>query len=108
MNLIRALWRGNIPLAKTYWLYGFLVLLLLNLPLIIIETYPPNPSTLATVLVGANTLIILIYCVFILVAVWRSASNYTGYKYWAGLAKFWVIMVLLRTAADIGKALTGK
>lgn len=96
MDVVRALWHGDIPLAKTYWLYGFLGNFLLSIPLIILGEYPLPPSSLSTAFVVTYTLFTFVYGLLMCVAIWRSASKYTGYYAWAGLAKLAVILGVVR------------
>jgi hypothetical protein len=92
-----SIWRGEEPLATTYWLYGVVV-------------YGLMIGVVGTVLavgIGSPPLF-LVYLllrfaatIFIIVAIWRSAGNYTGQKIWAILAR--VICIL--SAAHLVKVL---
>jgi hypothetical protein len=94
MDLIKALWRGDLSLAKTFWLFGCCVNLLLNLAFGYLIVF--NPEVILTppgfvtfwVLFGVQ----LVYFPFIYVSIWRSANKYQGPQVWAILAKFMVIV----------------
>ena len=106
MDFIRALWRGEVALIKTYWIYGTLgMLLLFGIPSIIFEEsgfYETEDPTLLIVVL-AHALFAVVYTIFISVAIWRSATNYMGSAWWAGLAKVAVVIGVLRFIAEIVK-----
>ena len=76
---------GEYGLARTYWLYGVVVGLIYRILLLI-------PS-LAVMLI--LTLAYLVYCVPLLMGIWRAADGYNGPKVWAVLARIVVIISLL-------------
>ena len=102
-NIVKALWRGHVPLWKTYWLFGVLVnsaiLIIIGLIITCCSDY-----VLSTNIKLFWTTIIMAYAIwyppFILIAVWRSANNYKGNKRWAGLAKIAVIFSVIRVTYD--------
>lgn len=104
MDLIKALWRGDIPLIKTYWVYACLGLLLLKIPLIIVEEFPLPPSALADAFLFLYTVFAFLYWAFMSVALWRSSSKYGGSFWWAGLARLFVVLGVLKTLVEVGKA----
>ena len=104
ISLARSLWRGEMPLIVTYWLYGVLGSVLLNVPLIVAEEYSVD-SPAGTLAVFGYSLIVLAYSVFVAVAIWRAATRHEGSRLWAGLAKVVVILGLARFVVEIAKAL---
>ncbi len=96
MTQIAALWRGQVSLAKTGWLYGLVGLLLLAVPLTLITSLGLGPSMREVLL--ALSVAILLYAVFIAVAVWRAAGHYKGKFAWRLLAKGSVLFVGLQVA----------
>ncbi|MFQ5971161.1 MAG: hypothetical protein ACE5Q3_02450 [Alphaproteobacteria bacterium] len=107
--MIGALWRGEIGLARTFWLYGWFGAFLLKLPSFLLElTYPWFRIMTAAETPGFGMLQIYVisswipfgWILFMLVPIWRSASNYQGPLRWAVLAKVSVglsaLLVLLR------------
>ncbi len=99
MTQVAALWRGQVPLAKTGWLYGLIGLLVLIVPLILISSLGlgPPPRELILALSAAT----LLYATFIAVAIWRAAGNYQGRPAWRLLAKGSVLFVVLQVAAGL-------
>ena len=93
MDLIKGLWRGNVPLSRTFWLFGFGVNLLLTIALL----YLTLQTDLLTTKIGAIFYLLLllffvIYGPFILIGIWRSASQYQGFQRYAIAAKIMVII----------------
>ena len=94
MDHIRALWKGEIPLARTYWLYFVVIGTLLELPLRI------YPSRAAYYLPGLSIYAPLFfpYFPFIFVALWRAAVKYRGPIVWSLLARGAVVWSTLSIA----------
>lgn len=102
MELIRDLWRGDIPLVKTYWLFGVVPGIIFNLTFTYIhyrgEIFASGSGAL---FVLGFFPVYLIYSGFICMAIWRSANKYQGMKRYAILAKASVIfgvMALIKAA----------
>ena len=92
----RALWAGEVPLARAFWGYavaGGLALNLATTALSLALFAAAAPTVLAVV---AHALP-LPYNAFVFVAVWRSAGRYGGERRWADLARVaivpWTILV---------------
>ncbi len=100
MARVTALWRGEVPLARTGWLYGLLGLLLLVAPLMLLAGL--SPAAAARPLVLALSAATLLYAAFIAVAIWRSAGNYSGALAWRLLAKGSVLFVALQVVVGLG------
>ncbi len=96
MTQMTALWRGEVPLAKTGWLYGLLGLLLLVTPLTLLSGF--GLVSAAKPLLLALSAATLLYAPFIAVAIWRSAGNYPGKFACRLLAKGSVLLVVLQVA----------
>ena len=99
MTQVAALWRGQVPLARTGWFYGLAGLLLLIVPLTLIAGLGLGPSTRELIL--ALSVATLLYAAFIAVAVWRAAGNYQGRLAWRLLAKGSVLFVGLQVAVGL-------
>ncbi len=99
MTQVTALWRGEVPLAKTGWLYGLLGLLL-AIPITLLSGL--GLVSAARPLLLTLSAAILLYAPFIAVAVWRSAGNYRGKFAWRLLAKGSVLFVALQIAVGLG------
>jgi hypothetical protein len=96
MNLIKKLWRGEIPLWQTFWLYGVLF------PIVVLILYPIPLKILVhfifiyMVYIFAFFIVMgLLYPVVIFVAIWRSAGKYEGRKIWMWLLKILVVVMII-------------
>jgi hypothetical protein len=80
-NFVARLWRGDVSLAKTYWIFGVLVGVALRLlsPAVTYEVMSHarlmSAFDIRALLYGWAA-IVIIYSVFILIAIWRSANKY--------------------------------
>jgi hypothetical protein len=82
------LWRGELALGITFWLFGFGGGLFLGLPLfaaILALTDVPD-ETSALIFVAALGFF-LVYLIWVSVGIWRSASRYQGDSIWIVCAK---------------------
>ena len=75
-----SLWRGEVPLAQTYWIWNVIENVLFSMFLYLALEIRPVVAFLLYALQVA-------YAVFISVALWRSANRYTGRPLWATLAR---------------------
>ena len=110
MELIKQLWRGEIPLVRAYWLFGFVGGFLLRMvPLV----WALSEQTTPIVVYGLYTGIAVIYSFVVLIGVWRSATKYhdecrmqvSPHKkkksFWAILAKIGIIVLCLNTVLGV-------
>ncbi len=87
--------QGRYGLAKTYWGFGFGIGLILYI--ISIAVGSAGSPTLAIIwILGLYT-----YTVIVWIAIWRSASRYSGPIIWSGLAKFAVILGILAAVGQL-------
>ena len=87
MRLIINLWAGDVPLVRTFWIFGvFVVVVFVYVPPIfyLSGSLPTIPAIRA--LSAAHFWISLIYVFFVIVAIWRSAIKYEGSKIWSFMA----------------------
>ena len=121
-NYLVQLWRGQVALAVTFWLWGVGV----NVLLTVFFAYGVRPGRIVGLLdrayvvfgVGVNALLTLfftyavtpgriagllylVYYLFMVVAIWRSSERYRGPKVWGALARISVILGVIRTAFAI-------
>tara|TARA_B110000008_G_C16873383_1_gene525742 strand:+ start:535 stop:888 length:354 start_codon:yes stop_codon:yes gene_type:complete len=82
---IKRLMDGDLSLVKTYWLYGVVGSILMNIVLLI-----PLMAESLPLLYGA-IFVSLAYAFVVLTGIWNSATKHHGYKFWAILAKIIVI-----------------
>lgn len=95
-EMLRKLWRGDLPLWFTFWILGviifgslrFLFYFINQDPLSLIAQYGIYPITLLDAFS-------LIYGFIIWVAIWRSADNYKGSQFLVAGAKLVVILSAL-------------
>lgn len=82
-NIIARLWRGDVSLAQTYWLYGAVGGTSLRL------ISPQVTYTLLSRNLSSDTIVffqygwaafVILYTLFIFVAIWRSANKYAAAK----------------------------
>lgn len=88
--MLKRLWQGEFALARTFWLFGLLGVVLINLIQNGLQAAGAPPWLVLAVfaLNGAWRL-------FLLPAVWRSAHRYRGPMHWRTLARLlWIVVVL--------------
>ncbi len=97
-NFILNLYRGNISLVKTFWIYCFTIVTLLFSWLygIIEETYfniaPPSRSEISVTFIY---ILMTICSFFIFISVWRSSRKYTGRNSWSMMARLYVVFMII-------------
>lgn len=101
MPTVTAIWRGEIPLPKIVWFYGFMGSIVLALPVNLSTVAGAAPSNNVMVFYCA---IIILYTIFVSIAIWKSASRYRGLFVWPLISKLSVAIVL---AAMVGSFLMG-
>ncbi len=99
MKIVMALWRGQVPLARTAWIYGGVLLIALLSPVILVTAF--RSPFIHSPLMIPLCIFALLYAAFIAVAIWRSANNYGGWVAWRALAKGSVVVVCMQTAAHL-------
>ena len=102
MSLAKQLWRGDIPLGTTYWLFGAgpnIVLFATRMYLESDKEFAATPE--GTSIALGLTLFGAAYAVFIGVAIWRSATKYQGQQWLAVLAKVAVVLGWMRLLSDL-------
>ena len=86
--MISRLWRGEIPLWKSFWLFGVGGGTLLGLPIFSTMLALTDVPDEATALVFVSALgFLLLYLTWVFVGIWRAAGRYAGNPTWAILAK---------------------
>ena len=96
-DFISRLTRGDFGLAKTFWLYGFLVSFMLNIMFKIVE-YSSLVEDDWLFIIGIG---IVSWAVVAWTGIWRSASRHEGSPVWAVLAKSSVILGVLISLAQM-------
>jgi hypothetical protein len=92
VGMITQLWRGEIKLWKTFWLFGVGGGLALGLPIfsamLALTDVPPDDT--ASIFLAALGFL-LVYLTWVFVGIWRAANKYQGEKAWVLLAKVAVV-----------------
>lgn len=83
-NFFGKLAHGEFGLARTYWLFGFLPAIGINLLSNFVVTSVAG-LFLLTLVYGA-------YDILVILGVWRAAKKYEGPKLWAYMAKAFMIL----------------
>jgi hypothetical protein len=91
------LWRGQLPLAVTFWLFGVAALAALEGLFVYLGIAHPTGTigvrtALTFLALNAAT---AVYWIFVSVAIWRSAGAYEGPQLWSLLARGLVLVVYL-------------
>ncbi|MBT3905364.1 MAG: hypothetical protein HOB79_17010 [Rhodospirillaceae bacterium] len=105
ITIIRV-WRGELALWKTFWLFGVGGGLLFGLPIfgaLLALTDVPDDHTASIFLFALGFL--FVYLAWIFVGIWRSANKYQGDPAWAVLAKIVVAAESLKTILLISAVL---
>lgn len=84
--------RGDYGLAKTYWLFGVLVGVIVTILCSIIK----SPGMIAIAFLAYTA-----YEIPVIMGIWRSATKYTGTKAWAVLAKVACVLGPLMLVAGL-------
>ncbi len=99
-NFFLRLFRGDVSLPRTYWIYGGVVGAGFGIVQIAIEA---NYVDLISTEGGSLGILAFYwfavgYSLFIFVAIWRSAGKYEGNRSWAALARLMVILGAISVA----------
>lgn len=108
--MIRKMWRGDVRLVITFWVFFVLIPLPIRFFLNVMGWHlqrfgyfdgtsgDPDADT-ALAVYFSFTILMLIYVIFASVAVWRSAKKYKGKRIYADLAKTAMVLSWLLTIA---------
>src|SRR3989454_744696 len=108
-GLVGGLWRGEVPLVRAYWRYGFLLNALFATTAAVLAMLADCPECgrilAAPGLVPLWWLFYLAYFAFIVVAIWRTAERYPGPRRWAWLARAAVMLDVVRFSVQLWSGL---
>lgn len=99
-NYVKRLYRGDIALFTTFWVYGFLIERILGFISFNLSKFYRQELWLI-LLICFISFIEVFYAVFISIAIWRSANKYQGDKKWAEGAKLYIVVVLYMTVSTL-------
>jgi hypothetical protein len=101
-------WHGDLSLAVSFWINGFLLgLVLIAVALVPIIYLERNPQDANLTILALGVLFIvagIILGIWQLVGIWRSASHHVlrgGRKFWSIAAKVVVVLASLRMLIDV-------
>jgi|ETNmetMinimDraft_16_1059900.scaffolds.fasta_scaffold90357_1 hypothetical protein len=103
-GFLKRLFRGEVSLPITYWVFGFLignVGLRLAMELVELNYMKVAASQVGNWAMLGLYVFVVVYSVFMLIAIWRSAGNYQGRAIWASLARVAVILGVLSLLVGI-------
>jgi hypothetical protein len=86
MRLLRALWKGQLPLVQAFWEFAVVYVALANL-CATIAAFAVVAADLPAALALGVFLLPVPYLIVAVVGVWRSAAAYAGPQHWATLAR---------------------
>lgn len=96
--MFKKLWKGEYPLWVTFWIFGVPVNILFRVSFYYIESnYIAFLKNFGIYSIYLLFFIVILYSVFIWIAIWRSSNNYKGSQYLAAAAKLTVILGALNT-----------
>lgn len=115
LALIRRLWRGEVPMWRVFFVYWVLPLVVFSVYAGVLETPQAqtwllqqfaNPDDTGRYVMAGMRLLafcFFAYMIFIVVAIWKSAMNFAGPRFWSYLVRacmiFYMISVFARCAA---------
>lgn len=85
--MLKKLWNGDIPLVKTFWIYGWLVR---SIFYFLINTLS-LPQSFLLILIPIEESYVFIQ----LIGTWKSATKYRGRNIWKNLARIWVVIAFV-------------
>jgi len=92
-NYFLRLFRGKISLPMTYWVWFLFVTFVFGISLDFFgEQLGINPTSTQALILFGSSILVMCYIIFILIAVWRSATNHDGSRFWANVAKIVVVV----------------
>lgn len=99
-NFIVRLFNGDISLPVTYWIFGVIIgnVIFGTLCSVIDSKYFELISKVGILPINVFLIFTLVYNIFILIAIYRSALKYKGNKIWSILAR---ILVIINTVFSI-------
>lgn len=95
-NYLLRLFRGKISLPMTYWVWFLFVTFVLSVSLEFFSAQLGiDPTSTQAFILFGSSILVMCYIIFILIAVWRSATNHEGSRFWANVAKIVVVVNII-------------
>ena len=109
-NYLVRLWRGELSLPTTYWLWGILASIPVTaVATALISAAEESDASGKVALALSGLAVLLAWMAFIYPSIWRSATRYSAThpgKRWGGVVKVVLCLGALSTMAQIGQSLT--
>lgn len=97
-------WRGNLTLVQSFWVNGFLLNIVVALPLIYAEMSIDKISETLAIIFLVYFLLYFIYFVWVNIGIWRSSGSYISNKkkssFWGYAARLAVILSVIRAVGQ--------
>ena len=100
-DLIGRIWRGEESLAKTYWIYGGIGLVLLHYVSVATLLLAFKVPLFGAILFIALEITIIWYHGLVIGGVWRSSARYNGNPIWKILARIMAVFGVFAMAQKI-------
>ncbi|WP_027362288.1 hypothetical protein [Halodesulfovibrio aestuarii] len=92
MEILKKLWRGELPLYITFWFFGMVIGTVVSF---FVNKYALQVQKLSDASRVSCLMAALFYTGFLCVALWRSAENYQGAPLWSIGARFYSAILLM-------------
>ena len=92
MNFIKKFWEGNGSMVISFWIFNVLIEQIIIVLLSVIVVFS-NLSQLLIIFMWGP------YKIWAVVGFWRSAAKYQGKPIWPGLAKTYIVVLLILLVA---------
>lgn len=101
MSFVKKLWRGDVPLYITFWLFGMIVGTVVSFFVSKYALRAPDGLTIAKVV---WTVIALLYTGFMCVALWRCSNKYIGAPVWGICGRIYSAILFMSFMSFLVKA----
>jgi hypothetical protein len=104
--MVSDLWRGQLPLTITFWLFGVAIMATLEWLFVYFGVAHTEGSLAirSALTVVALNFVTAVYWIFVSIAIWRSAGAYEGPQIWSLLARGGVLAIYLWSMIRIALA----
>ena len=104
-------WNGDLSLAKSFWLVGWVIAFVAALPLLYASVAINSMSNAMANFILLYVLVWVAITIWINVGIWQSSTNYlkskSANKFYGYGAKVFVVIIILRAFGEIVVSLSG-
>ena len=97
-------WKGNLSLAKSFWINGFLLNIIIAIPLIYAELSINEISETAATFFLLYILFYIVYFIWVNFGIWKSAGKYLkkkrSNKIWGYGARVIIVFSVIRAVGE--------